>query len=82
MNQVKKGSERSFISTYQTLGFIERDSMVILKPGKIPEILVRGKDGVFAEQIMEKPQNLPVVKDAISWYQSASYSFKHGGMLQ
>jgi hypothetical protein len=77
---LKNGRERAFISTYQALGFIEHDTLVVLKPGEIPKILLIGQDWTSVEKIREKPDKLQVVRDAISWYQSASYSFRHGTM--
>lgn len=80
--KLKKGNERAFISTYQALGFIEHDTLVILKPGKAPEIRIIGREHESATDIRAKPEKLKVVKDAITWYQSASYAFKHGRMSQ
>lgn len=80
IRKLKIGRERAFISTYQALGFIERDTLVVLKPRKSPEVLSIGKDRKSVAKILAKPEGLQVVKDAISWYQSASYAFKHGGM--
>lgn len=82
MLKLKKGNERAFISTYQALGFIKRDTLVVLKPGKITEILSIGKDRKSVTKIPGKPEEFEIVKEAISWYQSASYAFKHGGMGQ
>ncbi len=42
--KLKEGNERAFISTYQALGLLERDSMVILTPRKKPEVFLVGKD--------------------------------------
>jgi phosphoglycerol transferase MdoB-like AlkP superfamily enzyme len=83
--KLEKGRERAFISTYQDLGFIEHDTLVVLKPGKISEILSIGKDRKSVSKIQampERTEDLNVVKDAISWYQSASYSFKNGAMVE
>ncbi len=85
MLTLEEGKERAFISTYQALGFIEHDTLVVLKPRKDPEILAIGKDRKSVSKIQAipgTPEDLRVVKDAISWYQSASYSFKHSAMGQ
>jgi phosphoglycerol transferase MdoB-like AlkP superfamily enzyme len=81
INNTKAGDERAFISTYQSLGFIEHDSMVLLSPRKSPEVMIVNKQ---REQIavLVDPEKSQVVKDAISWYQTASYSFKNGLMKQ
>jgi phosphoglycerol transferase MdoB-like AlkP superfamily enzyme len=80
--KLKEGNERAFISTYQALGFIERDSLVVLMPGKKPELRVIRDDGDSLVAQAVEPEKFQVVKDAISWYQSASYAFKHGTMAQ
>lgn len=82
IRKLKTGRERAFISTYQALGFIEHDTLVVLKPRTTPEVLSIGKDRKSVVKILTMPERIKVVKDAISWYQSASYSFKHGGMAE
>jgi phosphoglycerol transferase MdoB-like AlkP superfamily enzyme len=79
--KLKKGRERAFISTYQLLGFIKGDSMVVLKPREMPEVqIIQGNQESSVPVV--KTTELRVVKDAISWYQSASYAFKSGGMSE
>jgi phosphoglycerol transferase MdoB-like AlkP superfamily enzyme len=80
--KLKKGEERAFISTYQALGFLESDSMVVLMPRKIPEVLLIGDDRESTTKIDVESGNLKVVKDGISWYQSASAAFKNGAMKE
>jgi phosphoglycerol transferase MdoB-like AlkP superfamily enzyme len=80
--KLKEGNERAFISTYQALGFMERDSLVVLMPGRKPEIRILENDGDSLVVPEVEPEKFQVVKDAISWYQSASYAFKHGTMTQ
>ncbi len=75
--QLEKGKERAFISTYQALGFIKNDSLAILLPKRKPEIFqVDVKNNSTTAVTSVSPSNA-LIKEAISWYQSASYSFKH-----
>lgn len=80
--RMKRGTERAFISTYQLLGFLKHDSLVILKPKAAPEVrrLENGKASDRAVPV--QPETNSIVTEAISWYQTASYSFSHGGMSE
>jgi phosphoglycerol transferase MdoB-like AlkP superfamily enzyme len=72
--KLEDGRERAFISTYQSLGYIRRDSLVILKPQRIADTFIPDfKDG------SSKPaqSNSQLINEAISWYQTASYQFKN-----
>ena len=80
--KLKEGNERAFISTYQALGLLERDTMVILSPRKRPEVFLVGKDRESLSKVNKNAERAKVVKDAISWYQAASYAFRHGEMKQ
>jgi len=80
--RLNKRTERAFISTYQALGFIEGDTMVVLKPGRVTEVRIIGKDNESSRPIQANTERLKSVKEAISWYQAASYAFKHGGMSE
>ncbi|HEX5169438.1 MAG TPA: LTA synthase family protein, partial [Cyclobacteriaceae bacterium] len=80
--KLKKGNERAFISTYQALGLLEGDTMVILTPKKQPEVFLVGKDHESVSRIATRSEKLKAVRDAISWYQAASYGFRHGDMKQ
>jgi len=69
------GNERAFISTYQDMGYIHNGEMVILSPQqKIQTVRPDFKTGV----------NTPVspsdslIKEAIAWYQGASFLFQSG----
>ena len=75
------GCERAFISTYQSLGFIERDSMVILGPKRSPEVLVKNNQD-FERISVDHPVRLRIVREAIAWYQSASNNFSNGEMKE
>jgi phosphoglycerol transferase MdoB-like AlkP superfamily enzyme len=75
MFKLEPGRERAFISTYQSLGYIKGDKLIVLSPQlKVESYTVSGK-----EQVKSKPdQN--TINEAIAWYQTASYSFTHGLM--
>ncbi len=79
INQLEPGRERVFISTYQLLGFIRNDQLVILAPQqKTDELSVNWSDLSAAPGQV----NQDLLDEAIAWYQVASYSFKNGLMKQ
>lgn len=72
--KLEPGRERAFISTYQSLGFIRGNQMVILNPRKkVAQVTVdeRGES-------TPSPLNEELVEEAIAWYQSSSLAFKKG----
>jgi len=72
--KLEPGRERAFISTYQNLGFIKGDKLVILSPQlKVESFQVSGNN----DQVKTKADR-ELVNEAIAWYQTASYSFAHG----
>lgn len=73
MYQLEPGRERAFISTYQSLGYLTNNGLIILSPQFKAQSfkLLAGKDPVPYD-------NREQIQSAIAWYQSASYSFKHG----
>ncbi len=80
--KLPKGKERAFISTYQALGYISHDSLAILLPKRKSEILVVNANDDSTTSIKSPSQTTRVMKEAISWYQTASYSFKHGKLKE
>ncbi|MBX2945679.1 MAG: sulfatase-like hydrolase/transferase [Cyclobacteriaceae bacterium] len=74
--KLEPGRERAFISTYQNLGFIKGNNLVILSPQQKVETFV------LDENLNPRPQALDesVVTEAITWYQTASYTFKNNLM--
>jgi phosphoglycerol transferase MdoB-like AlkP superfamily enzyme len=76
MYKLEAGRERAFISTYQKLGFMKNGKLVILSPRQ--EVLSVGLSENFERT--ESISDSEVVSEAIAWYQTASYSFKHGLM--
>lgn len=71
--QLEPGRERAFISTYQSLGYMNSTGLVVLSPQFKTESfkLLAGKDPV-------PENNAKQINNAIAWYQAASYSFKNG----
>ncbi len=75
--RLEAGRERAFVSTYQSLGYIKHDSLVILKPQRITSTFTPDfKDG----SARETPPNKSLIYEAITWYQSASFQFRNGMM--
>lgn len=75
--KLEPGRERAFVSTYQSLGYVKNDSLVILKPQKVTETFTPDfKDG----SARQTSPNRHLVDEAVAWYQAASFQFKHGLM--
>jgi phosphoglycerol transferase MdoB-like AlkP superfamily enzyme len=75
---LEPGRGRAFIGNYQRLGYLRGDSLVELSPH-------RHIDDVRPDYEKDAPQfPLPVdtalARDAIAYYQTASYRFRHGLM--
>jgi phosphoglycerol transferase MdoB-like AlkP superfamily enzyme len=76
MFKLEPGRERIFISTYQSLGFIKDDKMIILYPQQKTKAF-QIKD--FSNSTLEPiAMDEKLLKEAIAWYESASYAFKSG----
>jgi phosphoglycerol transferase MdoB-like AlkP superfamily enzyme len=71
------GKERAFISTYQLLGFIRDNQLVILAPQQKNDELTIDWSSLTAQPSSTNPD---LVTETIAWYQAASYSFKNGLM--
>lgn len=80
INALPLGEERAFISTYQLLGYLKRDSLVVLAPNKSPEVFVIGRDHNPVSKVRRKAASLTLTEEAIAWYEASSYSFTHGLM--
>lgn len=74
--KVPIGRERAFISTYQKLGYIQDNKLVVLDVNKqIHSYEIKN----WQKNIYAKIPNDPTMtKDAIAYYQSASYLFDKG----
>ncbi len=76
MFKLEQGRERAFISTYQNLGYLKSGKLVILSPQfKVDSFMLSEK-----QEQLNKVNDQQLVNEAVAWYQSASYSFKHGLM--
>ena len=73
MFKLELGRERAFISTYQSLGYLRNGELVVLSPQAKTESFAVSSDRTLQPQMAGTKVN-----EAIAWYQSASYSFKHG----
>jgi phosphoglycerol transferase MdoB-like AlkP superfamily enzyme len=66
------GRERIFISTYQDMGYVKGDTLVILSPQKKVAVFKTDFNTGLSKPISSNPS---LVAEAIAWYQSASYFF-------
>ncbi len=75
--KLETGRERAFVSTYQSLGYVKNDSLIILKPQKVTATFIPDfKDGSARQTL----PNRHLIDEAVAWYQAASFQFKHGLM--
>jgi phosphoglycerol transferase MdoB-like AlkP superfamily enzyme len=72
--KLEPGRERAFISTYQSLGYIRKDTLIILRPQRISDSFVPNFSDGSAKLVQPDKQ---LTEDAITWYQTASYQFKN-----
>ena len=75
INTCKPENDRVFISTYQDLGYLKKDTLVILSPKKKIRMY---KTNLNSGEATAIPLSQQLVKEAIAWYQGASYLFKSG----
>jgi phosphoglycerol transferase MdoB-like AlkP superfamily enzyme len=75
--KLEPGRERAFISTYQLLGYIRNDQLVILAPQQKNDELTINWEDLSA---VPTGINQELMTETIAWYQAASYSFKNGLM--
>jgi len=73
--KVESGRERAFISTYQTLGFLHDDDLVVLAPNR----KLRVVHPLTGEP--EDDDDAQASVEAIDWYQGASLAYR-GGLLR
>jgi phosphoglycerol transferase MdoB-like AlkP superfamily enzyme len=73
--KLEPGRERAFISTYQTLGYLKGDKLLILQPQKKSfTVIPNFADGTAMPTEMDEA----LLKEAIAWYQTSQYVFKEG----
>jgi phosphoglycerol transferase MdoB-like AlkP superfamily enzyme len=75
--KLEPGRERAFISTYQLLGYIKNDQLLILAPQQKNDELTINWGDLSAVPSSVDPE---LMMETIAWYQAASYSFKNGLM--
>jgi phosphoglycerol transferase MdoB-like AlkP superfamily enzyme len=75
VNRLPLGKEHALISTYQTVGYLENDELVILEPGQRVRV-----EAVDWATLTTRPTvaNPVAIEEAISVYQGASLAFKTG----
>jgi hypothetical protein len=73
---LKYKTERAFISTYQMLGYLKNNELIILAPNKKPAAYEVKTD---SQKI--KSSDPQLTKEAISFYQSAYMLFQNKQML-
>jgi phosphoglycerol transferase MdoB-like AlkP superfamily enzyme len=72
--RLEEGRERVFISTYQSLGFIKNKQLYILKPNKKLNAFAPNFETSDIKAIAINPE---LRKEAISYYQQASYLYQN-----
>ena len=75
INTLEEGRERAFISTYQNLGYIKEDKLVILKPHNKVESFKINDFATSDYLAIDKDDAL--VEEAIAWYQGTNYLYKN-----
>lgn len=75
MFTLEKGRERAFISTYQKLGYLKDDSLVVLDVNQDPVVVPGLEPKAGSPRLLSNPQ---LIDEAIAWYQAASLYFRNG----
>lgn len=73
--KLEPGRERVFISTYQSLGYLKNDTLITLNPQKLVSTSIPNYQDGSAVSVSN---NQELIREAIGWYQTASYQFSHG----
>ena len=73
--KMKEGDERAFISTYQSLGYIKNNKLIILDPNK--KVATYQPDFTTGSAT-SLPADQKLINEAISNYQMASYLYQKG----
>lgn len=72
--RIKQGEERAFISTYQSLGYLKNNKLVILGPNKRAETFI--PDFKSGNSHTTRPDD-SLTQEAIANYEIASYLYKN-----
>lgn len=75
INKVASNNNRAFISTYQDMGYIKHDTLVILSPRQGIDMY---KTNFLNGTNVKIPVNEKLKNEAIAWYQGAGFLFKSG----
>ena len=75
VNRLPPGKEHALISTYQTVGYLENDRLVILDPGQRVRVETVDWDSFATRPAADDPA---AVEETISLYEGASLAFKTG----
>jgi hypothetical protein len=67
-------TDRAFVANYQTLGYLQDDRMIVLQPGKKVDMLRLTPQGLVPMSGVDPA----LAREAISFYQAASYVFRSG----
>lgn len=74
--KLEPGRERAFVSTYQSLGYMKGNTLIVLSPQlKVNSFAVSEKQEQTAIEADQR-----TIEEAIAWYETTSYSFTHGLM--
>ena len=68
--------QRAFLANYQTVGYLQDDVLVELRP----KARVRIVDGVSQRELPVSPQHAPIVDLGIAYYEIASEAFRSGAL--
>jgi phosphoglycerol transferase MdoB-like AlkP superfamily enzyme len=69
--------QRAFIGNYQKLGFLKDNKLTILEPNKSVNEFEVLNQTLYSNQYKPIPVNKEDEQEAIAYYQSASYMYKH-----
>jgi phosphoglycerol transferase MdoB-like AlkP superfamily enzyme len=75
INRLPPGKEHALISTYQTVGYLENDKLVVLEPGRRVRVETVDWNSLTTRPTADDPA---AVEEAISVYEGASLAFKSG----
>jgi phosphoglycerol transferase MdoB-like AlkP superfamily enzyme len=67
-------TDRAFVANYQTLGYLRGDDVVLLRPKRKVEVFRRQGEALVP---LDDPDP-SLVREAIAFYQVASYAFRNG----
>ena len=74
--------ERAFIGNYQKLGLFRNNTLTVLSPDKSVQNYKVTKQTLYSVEYKEEKPSSKSVEDTITYYQSASYLYKHNLLRQ